>query len=50
VVRVPAGRAGGLIGRNRQLAGQLARFTAVGVACTAAGGITVYNLAGPMVR
>jgi putative flippase GtrA len=32
----PAGRAGGLIGRYRQLAGQLARFTAVGVACTAA--------------
>ncbi|HEX3926293.1 MAG TPA: glycosyltransferase [Streptosporangiaceae bacterium] len=30
------GRPGGLIGRYRQLAGQLARFTAVGVACTAA--------------
>jgi putative flippase GtrA len=32
----PAGQSGGLIGRYRQLAGQLARFTAVGVACTAA--------------
>jgi|HubBroStandDraft_6_1064221.scaffolds.fasta_scaffold280706_1 putative flippase GtrA len=31
-----AAPAGGLIGRYRQLAGQLARFTAVGVACTAA--------------
>ncbi len=36
-LRPPSGGAsGGLIGRYRQLAGQLARFAAVGVACTVA--------------
>src|SRR5580692_1263661 len=38
-----AAPAGGLIGRYRQLAGQLARFTAVGVACTA-GYVLLYLL------